>query len=150
MSEESPAEQPEEKTQEQTENRKPWLFKPGQSGNPGGRPKGRFTFTGGMERRLSSDPSLGEKLLDRLFELFNAGNPAVVKLVVERIDGLLTQKILISDAASMNVSLFMQAMALEPDISPAAAERVMQNYKNLLTENAAETVGDDDEDDTEQ
>lgn len=29
-----------EETQEQTENSKPWLFKKGKSGNPGGRPKG--------------------------------------------------------------------------------------------------------------
>ena len=29
-----------EETQEQTNNSKPWLFKKGQSGNPGGRPKG--------------------------------------------------------------------------------------------------------------
>lgn len=29
-----------EKTQDQIHNSRPWLFKPGQSGNPGGRPKG--------------------------------------------------------------------------------------------------------------
>lgn len=29
-----------EETQEQSNNSRPWLFKPGQSGNPGGRPKG--------------------------------------------------------------------------------------------------------------
>lgn len=29
-----------EETQEQTNNSRPWLFQPGQSGNPGGRPKG--------------------------------------------------------------------------------------------------------------
>lgn len=29
-----------EESQEQTNNSRPWLFQPGKSGNPGGRPKG--------------------------------------------------------------------------------------------------------------
>jgi len=29
-----------DETQEQSNNSKPWLFQPGKSGNPGGRPKG--------------------------------------------------------------------------------------------------------------
>lgn len=30
----------EENTQDQLDNSRPWLFQPGKSGNPGGRPKG--------------------------------------------------------------------------------------------------------------
>lgn len=49
-----------EETQEQTNNR-PWLFKPGQSGNPGGRPKGSKslkTFAQEMLRDMSDEEKL--------------------------------------------------------------------------------------------
>jgi len=46
-----------DETQEQKKYRhpsedKPWLFKPGQSGNPGGRPKGSVSLKGWVERML--------------------------------------------------------------------------------------------------
>ena len=50
----------EEQPQEQTNNR-PWLFKPGQSGNPGGRPKGSKslkTFAQEMLRDMSDEEKL--------------------------------------------------------------------------------------------
>lgn len=49
-----------EDPQEQTNNR-PWLFKPGQSGNPGGRPKGSKslkTFVQEMIRDMSDEEKL--------------------------------------------------------------------------------------------
>jgi len=39
------------KTEEQADNSRPWLFKPGKSGNPGGRPKGT-SLTSAMRKRL--------------------------------------------------------------------------------------------------
>ncbi len=51
----------EEETQEQSNNSRPWLFKKGQSGNPGGRPKGSKTlkqFAAEMLRDMSDDEKL--------------------------------------------------------------------------------------------
>jgi hypothetical protein len=50
----------EEETQEQT-NSRPWLFKPGQSGNPGGRPKGSKslkTYAQEMLRDMTDEEKL--------------------------------------------------------------------------------------------
>ena len=42
-----------EETQEQTNNR-PWLYKKGQSGNPGGRPKGSKSMKTWVKERLET------------------------------------------------------------------------------------------------
>jgi len=42
-----------EETQEQTNNR-PWLYKKGQSGNPGGRPKGSKSMKTWLKERFES------------------------------------------------------------------------------------------------
>jgi hypothetical protein len=58
-----------EETQEQTNNR-PWLYKKGQSGNPGGRPKGSKSMKTWVKERL-------ETMTDEEREVFLDGLPKV-------------------------------------------------------------------------
>lgn len=44
----------EEKTEEQTQNSRPWLYKKGQSGNPGGRPKGSKSLKTYIKERFET------------------------------------------------------------------------------------------------
>ncbi len=50
-----------DETQEQSSNNKPWLFQPGKSGNPGGRPKGSKslkTYVQEMLRDMTEEEKL--------------------------------------------------------------------------------------------
>lgn len=72
------------------DNLKP--FKPGQSGNPGGRPKGSPSVTA-VIRRLLEDEETVEKLGKAILSQAARGNGAAMKLVVDRIDGPLPKKV---------------------------------------------------------
>ena len=61
-------------------------FLPGQSGNPGGRPKGSVSLTTAV-RKMLSQPGRIEEAAEILWREFQAGNPAIVKEVWNRIDG---------------------------------------------------------------
>jgi len=71
---------------------RPWLFKPGQSGNPGGRPKGSFSFASIVKRKLSEVPagqqkSYAEGIVDRTIADALKGNKDARKVLWESVDG---------------------------------------------------------------
>lgn len=53
-------------SEEQIENNKPWLYKKGQSGNPGGRPKGSVSMKTYIKNKLA-------KMTDEEREVFLEG-----------------------------------------------------------------------------
>lgn len=62
---------------------KPWQFKPGQSGNPNGRPKGaRNAVTVALEALLDNE---GETLTRKAIELAAAGDMAALRLCMDRV-----------------------------------------------------------------
>jgi len=62
------------------EKQKDWLFKKGQSGNPQGRPKGKFSIKTRIIQRLEDNPEQVEEMIDYLIK----NQPA---LVWQMIDG---------------------------------------------------------------
>lgn len=60
-------------------------FKPGQSGNPGGRPRGSGSLTSTMAGLL--DPVTKEKLCRAVLSQAARGNGTAMKLVWDRMDG---------------------------------------------------------------
>lgn len=68
-------------------------FKPGQSGNPGGRPKGSVSLTTLLRRALAekSTPkgkkTVAEMIVDALLESARAGDQRAIQYVFDRIDG---------------------------------------------------------------
>jgi hypothetical protein len=70
-------------------------FAPGQSGNPGGRPKRakiwREAIERAIKRREHDDPQALEKLADKLLAQVDAGDVAAMKEFGDRIDGKVPQ-----------------------------------------------------------
>jgi len=69
----------------------PWAFKPGQSGNPGGKPKGTVSIMTHVRRALAEKQKDGrtgaELLADKMLELAEAGEFKFLKEIVDRMDG---------------------------------------------------------------
>jgi hypothetical protein len=63
---------------------KDWLFQKGQSGNPQGRPKGRFSIKTRIIQRLENSPELLDKMIDYLINNQQS-------LILQMIDGRPTQ-----------------------------------------------------------
>ena len=63
---------------------KPGTFRPGQSGNPNGRPKAEFSITEQLRKRVAEDPSA---LLDPLCAAYKRGEPWAIQYTMDRIDG---------------------------------------------------------------
>jgi hypothetical protein len=67
------------------ENLKPW--KPGQSGNPGGRPKARLIDQVLEEKLLSKDSKLAAAIAQKLLDRANRGDLKAIQLIAERTQG---------------------------------------------------------------
>ena len=65
-------------------------FRPGQSGNPGGRAKGR-SLSALLRTQLDADDgegrTKGDRLAETLVNLALAGNLRAIELVIDRVDG---------------------------------------------------------------
>jgi len=91
---------PKPEEQHENSNDRPWLrqfqFKPGQSGNPGGRPKGTVSIESELRRRLA-DGEDGEKIVKGLVTqaLRQAleGDYKFFNLILERIDGKIADRL---------------------------------------------------------
>ena len=84
-------------SEQQTANSdKPWLFQPGQSGNPGGRPKGTISIVAKLRQYLAEHPDEVDGLVKGLVHLGIKPNPqqlGAIKETLDRIDGKVTQPI---------------------------------------------------------
>ena|SRR3990167_4124886 len=63
-----------------TRGLRPW--KPGQSGNPVGRPRNEHSFTNALRQRLNA-----QDLADKLVALIDAGDIAAIKYAYDRLEG---------------------------------------------------------------
>jgi len=77
-------------------NNKPWLFKPGQSGNPDGKPKGAKHFKTlfieavkeiGAKNARGEDISKDKVIVKKIIDQAMAGNLKAADMVIGRVDG---------------------------------------------------------------
>jgi len=76
----------------QDKNRKPGTFKPGQSGNPKGRPPKGYSITEWFREMLASDPQIKDELGSAILQKAKSGDVTAMKLVWNYLDGMPQQK----------------------------------------------------------
>jgi hypothetical protein len=106
----------------------PAAFKPGQSGNPKGRPRGaRSRTTVAVEALLEGQ---AERLTQKAVELALAGNVVALRLCLERIAPPMRERPVHLDAPASSLQDLPQAMAellgavASGELTPGEAERV--------------------------
>lgn len=67
------------------ENLRPW--KPGESGNPAGRPKGVRYLTEQLRARVAADPAILDAVAEKLFALALDGDLGAIREIADRLDG---------------------------------------------------------------
>jgi hypothetical protein len=80
-------------------------WKPGQSGNPGGRPKGE-SLVAMIRRRLAEDhhgKTLGEIVVEALIKGAIQGKPQHLKELLDRVEGKVTEKLDLSGSDPLTV-----------------------------------------------
>ncbi len=76
-------------------------FKPGQSGNPSGRPKGGVSLVTQLKKRLEEHPEEVESIINTAIEGAKAGDAKLLSIVLDRVDGPVKQEIEHSGALSI-------------------------------------------------
>ena len=66
---------------------KSWLFKPGQSGNPAGRPPKEKVFTNAMEAIIKKNPKIMEAIAAKMLQMAVNGNMDAIKEMADRLEG---------------------------------------------------------------
>lgn len=81
---------------------KPHLFQPGQSGNPGGKPKGTKNFTSivkealektALDKKSGEQFEIREALANKIVQMALAGNEKMIRLLWNYLDGMPIQKV---------------------------------------------------------
>lgn len=88
------------KTEKQGKNNEhlaEWQFKPGQSGNPGGRPRGSLSLLTILRHKLSEgDGERAKEIVEALLEKAKAGDAKLLIELLNRIDGKVPDKQIIT------------------------------------------------------
>lgn len=76
-----------------TEKHKAILWKPGQSGNPAGRPKKKFSITASLEKCLQEKDKVSKirnykMILHRAIDLAKKGDSGMIQYLINRIEGV--------------------------------------------------------------
>lgn len=97
-----PTEQAESKVTEKIDRAPqiaPYRFKPGQSGNPSGLPKGTVSLVAAIKKILREDPArldaLAAKVVERAEKNLDGKEFVYVKEIIERFDGKVSDKVVI-------------------------------------------------------
>ena len=107
----------------------PFSFKPGASGNPSGRPKGRRSPTAQLAAMITGNTLEGEKLRDAIAkriirEAIVSADVNFMRLLLDRVDGPVIQHHKVEQAQTLQESLaeIVDATEVRPDAAQEARQ----------------------------
>lgn len=79
------------------EHLKRYMFKPGESGNPSGRPKGTFSIRRMIAEKMQNDPEEAKEFIELIYRRAKEDNDSkefkYIETIIESIDGKVTQPV---------------------------------------------------------
>ena len=115
-------------------NLKSW--KPGQSGNPAGRPIGSISLVAKLKEQLKEHPENGDRIVDRWIKDAVKGNDKARSSIIDRIDGRAADKVEILRKIRVDVihriAIAFSNSIRQAGISKAQAREVIDNMERLL------------------
>lgn len=82
-----------QESEKQIKNKdKPWLFQPGQSGNPKGRPPKGFSITESVKALLDENPEVKQVITEKIVAMAKAGDIQTIRTLWAYMDGMPQQK----------------------------------------------------------
>lgn len=110
---------------------KPWLFKPGQSGNPKGKPKGTISITQMVKRELRRrDPETRKTWLEifvrrALLKAIKDQDTQMIKLIWNYVDGMPVQPITGNGGGPITIDVLSERIKNDPEAT-AIATRLLE------------------------
>jgi phage gp16-like protein len=126
--------------QPKTAHLKKHMWKPGQSGNPGGRPKGA-SLTNRLRKALdANDGQLAEVVVKVLLREAAKGKYQHLREVLDRVDGKVVQKVELNATVQQAQDQFIQAA--ERVLEPEQLRRLVSELGRVRAAMALEASGD--------
>ena len=126
----------------------PW--KPGQSGNPGGRPKGYIRFADALKRQLAKtdrrDKTNIEKIAEKAVALAMKGDMDAIRWIADRTDGKVAQSIQVDSQQTVHVVPWLPALKESAELLTGEAIDVEATDVEMQVEVDAVMRGVDDAD----
>jgi hypothetical protein len=115
---------------------KPYDFKPGESGNPNGRPLGSISLVSKLKKQLREHPEDADKIVDKWITDAKEGDDKARTSIIDRMEGkvpdmtIIVQKIQI-DVVQHIGAMLPQAM-LQAGVPKKQVNEALTNFNRLL------------------
>ena len=121
---------------------KPYWWKPGQSGNPSGRPKGRISIAQRLKTTLAQDPALAQALVDAMIARSLSPNGTKdLSMLLDRVDGAVARTVHVEDTRHIKRLGFS-----DPLMGTAGAVIEAEARVRTLLGDGRDSAGDSEED----